>query len=322
MASLYFDEVKRTGSQQPKTTEENMAIFQLLQERTTNPAAETIGLKAATEFKDVLLRLPPNLTKGKFSGKSVPELLRMRPNITMSPSSVNKYLRRVSALFDWGKRHGHVHENPFTGLSIRATKRPDQQRDRFTLEELQLLFDPANLHRDMRESYQWWLPWLGLYTGARLEELAQLHLADIRQEGDVWVFEINADGEKKVKTLSSERLVPIHPHLVELGLLDHVETLKKRGVARLFPELHQRRDGYGQTASKWFGRFRKRLKIEKPFHSLRHTFVDELHQLGAEHKKIAALVGHADESMTGGRYSKPFRPDVLLPVVEMLKFEV
>jgi integrase len=322
MIKAYFDEVKATGTQQAKTIEENTAIFQLLVEVTKNPAAETIGIKAATDFKSILLRLPPNRGKGKFAGKSVSEVLRMRPSETMSNSSVNKYLRRCGALFTWGKRHGYCHENPFGGLAIRRECRPHQLRERFTIEELAKLFDPANLHRDMRKSYMFWLPWLGLLTGARLEELCQLHLDDIRQEGGVWVFDINAKDEKRLKTLSSERLAPVHPRLVELGLLDHVEMLRGRGEKRLFPELDHRRDGYGQTASKWFGRYRERLGIDKPFHSLRHTFIDELHQLGADHKKIAALVGHADESMTGGRYSKPFRPDVMLPVVEMLKFEV
>jgi len=322
MVKAYFAEVKATGTQTEKTIEENGAIFQLLVEQTKNPAAETIGIKTATDFKSVLLRLPPNRTKGKFAGKSVSEILRMKPAETMANESVNKYLRRISALFDWGKRHGHVHENPFSGLAIRRTRLPHQQRERFNLEELQRLFDPANLHRDMRKSYQWWLPWLGLLSGARLEELCQLHLGDIRQEGEVWCLDINAKEKKKLKTLSSERLVPIHPRLVELGFLEHVERLRKRGEKRLFPELEHRRDGYGQTASKWFARYRERLGVGKTFHSLRHVFIDELHQLGADHKKIATLVGHADESMTGGRYSKPFRPDVLLPVVEMLKFDL
>lgn len=320
MIKAYFDEVKATGTQTAKTIEENAAIFQLLLEITKNLAAETIGIKAATDFKAVLLRLPPNRGKGKFSGKSVSEILRMRPSETMSNSSVNKYLRRCGALFTWGKRHGHVHENPFSGLAIRRDRLPHQFRERFTLEELQRLFDPANLKRDARKSYMYWLPWLGLYTGARLEELCQLHLDDIRQVDSVWCFDINAKDEKRLKTLSSERFVPIHPKLIELGLLDHVEMLRRRGEKRLFPELDHRRDGYGQTASKWFARYRERLGIIKPFHSLRHTFIDELHQLGADHKKIAALVGHADESMTGGQYSKPFRPNVLYPVVCMLEF--
>ena len=111
----------------------------------------------------------------------------------------------------------HVNENPFSGLAIRRTKLPHQQRERFTLEELQRLFDPVHLHRDMRKSYQWWLPWLGLFTGARLEELCQLHFDDIHQVDGAWCIDINAKGEKKLKTLSSERLVPIHLSLRVVG---------------------------------------------------------------------------------------------------------
>ena len=318
MIRKYFEEIEATGTQQRKTIAENQAIFQLLVELLKNPAAETIGLQEATAFKSALLRLPVNRDKGATAGKSIAELLRMKHPKTMSNSSVNKYLRRVSALFAWGKRHGFTNDNPFTGLAIRSKVLPHQLRQRFTVEEIQRLLDPENLPPDAKRSYQFWLPWLGLYTGARLEELCQLHLDDIRQERGLWVLDINAKDEKRVKTLSSERLIPIHPRLVELGFIEHAERLRQNGEQRLFPELKHRRDGYGQTASNWFARYRQRLGIAKPFHSLRHTFIDELHQLGADHKKIAALVGHADESMTGGRYSKPYRPEALLPVVLLL----
>ena len=196
--------------------------------------------------------------------------------------------------------------------------RPHLQRDRFTVEELKLLF--ASLQPNMRRPYYYWLPWLGLFTGARLEELCQLHLSDIRQEGEVWILDINSKDEKRLKTPAAERLVPIHSRLLDLGFVGYCEGLRHRGETRLFPELKHMRDGYGQTASKWFARHRETIGVEKPFHSLRHTFVDEMRQLGADHKKIAALVGHADESMTGGRYGKPFRPEVLRPEIEILKF--
>jgi len=67
----YFDEIKLTGTQQPKTVEENQSIFQLLLEVTRNPLAESVGIKAATDFKTALLMLPSNRTKGKNHGKTV-----------------------------------------------------------------------------------------------------------------------------------------------------------------------------------------------------------------------------------------------------------
>ena len=66
MIKAYFTEVKLTGTQQPKTMEENQAIFQLLQETLRNPASSTIGFKLATDFKNILLRLPANRTKRKI----------------------------------------------------------------------------------------------------------------------------------------------------------------------------------------------------------------------------------------------------------------
>jgi integrase len=191
------------------------------------------------------------------------------------------------------------------------------------LEDLETLFDPQNLDRDkFKRSYTFWLPYLGLYTGARIEELCQLNLADIRQVGGILVFDINDRDEKRLKTQSSRRVVPVHPRLIELGLHDHVESMRKKGEDRLFPELKKQRDGYSQVASKWFGRYRQKHGIDKPFHSFRHTFIDELKQLDVDHKKIAALVGHKDESMTGGRYGKPYKPEILHPVVCMLDFGV
>lgn len=46
----------------------------------------------------------------------------------------------------------------------------------------------------------------------------------------VWVFNINDKEEKRVKTRSSSRMVPIHPHLIQLGLLENVETLNAKGT--------------------------------------------------------------------------------------------
>ena len=54
------------------------------------------------------------------------------------------------------------------------------------------------------------------------------HLDDIRQEGDVWVFDINDKEEKRLKNMSSERLVPIHPQLIKLGLLDYVGNPERK----------------------------------------------------------------------------------------------
>ncbi len=96
MIKLFVAEKKTTGGWTQKSTEENEAIFQLLKEITKNPAVNTINLNRAVEFKNTLLQLPPNRTKGHYEGKDVKMLLKMKHEKTLSVASVNKYLRRIS----------------------------------------------------------------------------------------------------------------------------------------------------------------------------------------------------------------------------------
>lgn len=130
-------------------------------------------------------------------------------------------------------------------------------------------------------------------------------------------------GKKRLKTKAAKRLIPIHPFLIRLGLISFVDSLRQADQIRLFPELKERRDGYGQTVSKWFASYCTRCGIDeagKVFHSFRHTVIDHLKQADVPKEKIAALVGHEDDSETFGRYGKDFRPSTLLGVVKELNF--
>jgi hypothetical protein len=105
MVRDYLREIKPAGSWTDKTYGENESIFMLLKEVLKNPTVSTINHKQASDFKNTLLQLPSNRTKGQFQGKSIKELLAMRSSKTMAVSTVNKYIRRVASLFDWGVRH-------------------------------------------------------------------------------------------------------------------------------------------------------------------------------------------------------------------------
>ena len=54
------------------------------------------------------------------------------------------------------------------------------------------------------------------------------------------------------------------------------------------------------------------------FHSLRHTFVNELKQQGETEFVIAQLIGHSNGSITMGRYGKEYEFGVLSSAVEKL----
>ena len=76
--------------------------------------------------------------------------------------------------------------------------------------------------------------------------------------------------------------------------------------------------------SKWFGRFKTAVGIvsrKRTFHSFRHTFLNALKQLGVEEAIIKELAGHANGSITSGRYGKRYGVQVGLEAIERIKFE-
>ena len=186
----------------------------------------------------------------------------------------------------------------------------------------------------------YWLPLMGLYTGARLNELCQLYISDVKvTESGVHYVDFNLDGEDKIdldgsdkslKNPSSIRIVALHPHLVELGLPDYVKALSDAGYTRLFPEL--KRDvvkGYGKPAGSWFnGRFLgKQLGMPRDgmrtFHSFRHTFITALNELEVPPDIQSQLAGHSrGDSITAARYRKDAEAERLLSYVAQLDFEL
>ena len=315
----------------PKTESENRAVFQLFIRVVGDVPINTITRKTMDHFKQVLLKLPPNLCKSRrCRGKSIEKILKINFQQTLSPSSINRILTRMSGFLKYAEIHGMVTRNPATGMQLKKTGRDDELRGVFTPSDLKKLFhSPLYLEDKHQFSYTFWLPILGLYSGARLEELCQLALDDIRQEDGVWVIDINGNGhDKRLKTPGSARLIPLHPFLLDgLKLPEYTKTLRKKGEIRLCPELRRLRDGFGQRVSKWFARYKTRdcgiTEQRKVFHSFRHTFINSLKQDGqVEPYLIAELVGHAINSMTMGHYGKRYEPKKLFEAIKRLRFDI
>lgn len=320
----YCDNQKAEGNWTPKTEAENRAILALWLRIVGDQPIGGYGYEQHRAYKATLQRLPPNINKSpRYRDKEISTILALGDS-PAAPNTINKGLTRIAAIFKWAVEYGYTSLNPASGMTIKNPKRASEERKAFGDDDLRKLFHSKEFLEGGQFPYMRWIPLIALYTGARLNEIAQLHLSDFQEAEGVQVISINDQGEgKRLKTKAGKRLIPIHSELIGLGLIRYVDNLRGRGETRLFPELSQHRDGYGHTVSKWFQRFRKRVGITdegKVFHSFRHTVIDRLKQAGIPKERIAALVGHEDDSVTFGRYGKDFAPAIMRQVVEALDF--
>ncbi|UGY08319.1 site-specific integrase [Phyllobacterium pellucidum] len=297
-----------------KTESEKVAHLALLIEILDADAdVRTFGPMDAKRVKDILRVYPTNREKLKATRGNRPlsEILDL-PNVPkLHTTSVNKYLQSYGDLFNWAKQSGHVNQNIFTGLSIRQNKsRSQDNRAAFKPYHMRLIIAAILSNKDelAKKDYQKWGPLIGIYSGARLNEIAQLHLKDIRKEEDVWCFDFNDEGDRKsLKTEAARRVVPIHQRLIELGLISHVEDMRRSGQLKLFPSFtYDPKNGWGRHLSRHFNNtLLPKLGIkskELVFHSLRHTFVTQLMRADVDVAVVQALVGHTRQGVTHQNY--------------------
>lgn len=182
---------------------------------------------------------------------------------------------------------------PFDGLALpRKTGKNGNGRDRlpFAAEDVVKLLRAAEAEGDTQLAD---LIRLGMWTGARIEELCALPVAKVKDDH----FDI-----EDAKTPAGWRQVPIHPKL-------------KETVQRLVEESE---DGFllsGLTATKYgdrsgaigkrFGRLKRALGFgpQHVFHSIRKTVATLLDNAGVPENVAADILGHDKPTMTYGLYS-------------------
>lgn len=315
VSKAYTHERKIGQAWSARTGIEKEAHFKLLEEVLgADIQIRSLTAADAKRVKDILLDYPKNRDKNPLTrGKPLHEIVGLAGVPTIQVPTINKYLQNYGDLFQWAKQNNHIDVNYFAGLSVKEGKRlKSVKRDAFTVDQIQLILRTVlqNERGLITKSYQKWATLIGIYTGARLGEIAQLHLTDIRQQDGIWCFDINDEGAtKNLKAPASRRLVPIHDELIQVGLLDYVQSMKDRNVERLFPDFsYSSKNGWGRQQSRWFNeRLLVKLGIKSKtlvFHSLRHTVNTRLLQAGIPDPIVKAVIGHEQEGMTQKQYFK------------------
>jgi integrase len=294
----------------PKTVKEFSGIFDRILKSLSDPWLQDLDRPILVEYRDTL----------STEGKSV--------------KTVNKYLQILSTVLRHANRLKWIQGNPAEGLGLQDNRRPDEIRRAFTTKEIDTIFKA--LQRDKQGFYdkdkheRYWLPLLGIFTGARVNELAQLSIIDIVVEEGIPSIAITSSGGdgKRVKSETSRRIIPLHQDLLSLGFLVYFKGIKQQGHKRLFPALRLGPNGYSHYyVSQHFSGSKGWLRTQLPdletgisSHCFRHAFATKLKDAEVEERLIEEIMGHRLTSLSMGRYGKPYKADVRIRAINKIQF--
>ena len=327
----------KSGDWTPKTKAEYEATFARLLEYFKNVEISSMAIAKpqVNIFCEKLQNFPPNATKGKFKGKTFKQILAMDYEKTISIGTYNQnYIQRYSALFDYAVDKGYCAINPFKkGQKIKNRGKAIDKKNPFTPEELLQIFSPGIYNKGKLMDWQYWVPLIALYSGARQQEIAQLRVRDIKENDGIhgmWItsYKDVKDANGKLKTEKSERVVPFHPRLLQLGLLGHIKAMREAGEDKLFPDLFNTKTikavekvgrWFNNTLMKRCGLFEMKAERKISFHSLRHNFTDCFKKAMLPEAVPAQIQGREVETITYGTYGSEFTMketyDVMIEVV-------
>ena len=308
LSKLYIEEGKRGATWRQGSVDDVERALADLFELIGDMPAVAFDAQTARVLKARLSRYPQYFgLRPEFKGKTLKQVVESGSTYkTITAVTVNNRLRKLTAFMNWCKANGYVAENPLAGMKV-MTGSAKEARLSFDHHDLTALLSPEALRKEARKHpWRYWLPLMGRATGCRLEELCQLRVDDFNEQQGIQCIRIDdsRDGQK-LKNASSRRTIPLHPALLDLGLLEHVESVKATGADRVFPELEAVRGKLGHAPSKWFSRYKTKLGITDPrktYHSFRHTLIDDLRDAGVQDSLIKRIVGHEDGAVTFSIY--------------------
>ena len=313
------------------------------------PVSQITQLELEQFFKDIC-NLPPRWRDKVRHGKTVRQLLSTEHSSGLAPKTFeDTYVAAVRPFIKESKRrfsdpqygdYRFPYHLTTEGIKYKGSRKEGERKQRaFKPDELVRLFEGDTFRQfanDVTQQPQYWLPLIGLFTGARVNEICQLNpQVDIDTEAVIPFFDFTAESEgderitKSIKNKTSVRRVPIHPRLIELGFLLFVKAQKAAGAKLLFPQWPPSRGKASAKAEKWFRDFLRDtgLRDETPgktllgMHGFRHTFLNRALNLGVLNAEV--ITGHAREiSSTVRGYEGEMELESKLSLLVRIEFAV
>ena len=286
---------------------------------------------AITSYQRTLRNLPTNVNK-HFDR---PNDISLRPihykhiaeshsREKLSARGLQSHFITVKPFLSWCVDTGYLTQDYRTILAIgkREIQKTKVEVLPFSLEHLSKMFtsyiySDYSISREKPNAFHFWMPLLGLFTGARENEIATLRLSDIKIIDSILCIDINDGHEgKTLKTEAARRSVPLGQAIINAGFESYLQTRRKESKVKdptLF-ELPNHRDGVSRAVSKWFNEnFKVKCELTTTgktkicFHSFRHTLINKLRSTKVGNslvpdRIVKEIVGHEMGDVTSDVY--------------------
>jgi integrase len=193
----------------------------------------------------------------------------------------------IKSVFDWAHKNRKIKTNPAAGITIKPQRKDVTRAKGFVDAEAKAIFANCLAYSQKPKETEKvaaakrWAPLIAAYTGSRISEVLQLRKQDVFEEAGHHVFRITPEAGD-VKT-GQFRLVPVHSHLIDLGLLTFVDA---SADGPLFAK-----SGYDRVRE--FVRSVVTDPNVDPNHGWRHRFKTIGRNLGLDARVVDAIQGHA-----------------------------
>jgi len=300
------------------------------------------------KVRDFLREIPVNATQ-RYKGKTLAQAVKAadsKQNVPrLNARTALNYLTTISTIFNFAVDVCGMTKNPARDPRLKAGfKTKKRKKAVFTEEELNKMFKAplytgcvndengyAKPGSCKKRRGRFWVPLLALFHGLRSNEACQLYTEDVREVGGVQCLMIRADvddgkpTEKLLKTIASERTIPIHAELLKMGFLDYVKLRRRDSKdLRLFYELTKGKSGkFSDPFGKWFRRFVTSAlgsESKASMHSFRHMFRDALRCADVGTDKAEALGGWHKKRSSEADYGSGFPMSMLKVEIDKVEY--
>lgn len=248
-----------------------------------------------------------------------------------TPKTARDRLTAIKSLLKYAHRDlKWVPHREWEGLDIKAPT--TNKRRPWSDTELVKLFGSEvhtayRLPRDAKAGHDaaYWVPLLGLFTGARLGELCQLTPSDVQTVEGIPAITITDEGDgKTVKTDAGKRTIPLHPELIRLGFLNYAQRMRDQRAASLWPRMSLRKDRASDYFGRWFLLLRESVGLPgaggASFHYFRHTVRPLMRRAGIAPATMDRITGHETPGSVGDKTYDGIALWELVPAVEAIRY--